>query len=147
MSREKQAAFTDRDRKAGEPMILPATVVGGEVGTFYMDFVLWNLQMDRSFPLSGLVDTGATYPQVPQHILEELGVERSDTVRFRLADGSSTELSLGHIFLEIQGRLRPVSVIFGSESSSVLLGALALEAFGLAADVSNQRLVPADVLL
>ena len=79
--------------------------------------------------------------------MEALGVERAETVKFRLADGSTTDLWLGHALLEIEGSIRSVDVIFGPEGGSVLLGALALEAFGLAADVSHQRLVSADVLL
>ena len=147
MSTENRPITPAREKLPGEKLILPGSTVGGEVGTFYVDFTLWNWQMERSHSLNGLVDTGATYPQVPASILEELGVERADTVAFRLSDGSRTELSVGHVFLELQGRFRPVSVVFGPEGSSVLLGKLALEAFGLAADVSNQRLVAADVLL
>ena len=115
------------------------------MGTFYVDFVLWDLQMDRSQSFNGLVDTGSTFPQAPASLLEELGIERTDTMRFRLADGSRTELSLGRVMLELQGQFRVVNVVFGPEGSSVLLGALALESFGLAADVSNQQLVPAEV--
>ena len=134
-------------KKPPEPkLIMPGSTIGGEVGTFFVDFILWNRQMERSITLNGLVDTGATFPQAPASVLEELGVERTDTVRFRLADGSITELWLGPASLEINGRMRSVDVIFGPEGSSILLGAFALEAFGLAADVSNKRLVPADIL-
>ena len=117
----------------------------GEVGTFYVDFVLWNLRMDRSRSLNGLVDTGSTFPQAPASLLEGLGIERTDSMRFRLADGSRTELSLGRVMLELDGSVTPIRIVFGPEGSSVLLGALALESFGLAADVSNQHLVPAEV--
>ena len=47
--------------------------------------------------------------------------------------------------LELRGEVRPINIVFGPEGGSVLLGALALESFGLAADVSNQQLVPAEV--
>ena len=138
-------ATDDRQKLPNEKPVLPGTTIGGEVGTFYVDFVLWDLQMDRSQSLNGLVDTGSTFPQAPASLLEGLGIERTDTMRFRLADGSRTELSLGQVMLELEGRLTPIKVVFGPEGSSVLLGALALESFGLAADVSNQQLVPAEV--
>ena len=145
MTTPNQVATDDRQKLLPEKPVLPGTTIGGEVGTFCVDFVLWNLQMGRSRPLNGLVDTGSTFPQAPASLLEELGIERTDSMRFRLADGSGTELSLGQVMLELPGEVRPISIVFGPEGSSVLLGALALESFGLAADVSNQQLVPAEV--
>ena len=145
MSTPKRTAADDRQKLPNEKPVLPGTSIGGEVGTFYVDFVLWNLQMDRSRPFNGLVDTGSTFPQAPASLLEELGIERTDSMRFRLADGSRTELSLGRVMLELEGRFAPIKIVFGPEGSSVLLGALALESFGLAADVSNRQLVPAEV--
>ena len=146
MTTESQPTAAPGAKLPGEKLILPGTTIGGEVGTFYADFVLWNWQMDRSQPLTGLVDTGATYPQAPASILDGLGVERADTVLFRLADGSGTERYIGRVVIELQGFARPVSVIFEPEDGSILLGALALEECGLAADVWNKRLVPADLL-
>ena len=146
MSTESRPKALAREQEPMEKLIMPGTTVGGKVGTFFVDFVLWNRQMDKSRTLNGLVDTGSTFPQVPSSTLDELGIERAETVRFRLANGSLTDLWLGHASLEINGRIRSVDVVFGPEGSNVLLGALALEAFGLAADVSNLRLVPADIL-
>ena len=140
-----QAQITEQQQPLVYPEILPGTTIGGEVGTFYVDFVLWNLQMNRSRSLNGLVDTGSTFPQAPASLLEELGIEPTDTMRFRPADSSRTELSLGQVMLELEGRFTPIRIVFGPEGSSVLLGALALESFGLAADVSNRQLVPAEV--
>ena len=116
------------------------------MGTFFVDFVLWDLRMEQSRILSGLVDTGATYPQAPASLLDQLGIERRDTVRFRLADGTPVDRFLGWVLIELEGLVRPMSIIFGPEGSSVLLGALALEECGLAADVRNQRLIAADIL-
>ena len=147
MSTENLPNTSTMKKLPGERLVLPGSTVGGEAGTFYVDFVLWNWQMDRFHALNGLVDTGATYPQAPAEILEELGVERYDTVRFRLADGSLTERSLGRAMINLEGIIRPVIIVFGPEGSSILLGALALEVCGLAANVTNRRLAPADVLL
>ena len=134
-----RTATDDRQRLQVEKPVLPGTTIGGEVGTFYVDFVLWNLQMDRSRSLNGLVDTGSTFPQAPASLLEELGIERTDSMRFRLADGSRTELSLGRVMLELDGSVAPIRIVFGPEGGSVLLGALALESFGLAADPARRK--------
>ena len=126
---------------------LPGTTVGGAVGTFYADFTLWGPDRIRSRTLNGLVDTGASYTMVSASILEELGVRRADTENFILADGSRREMSIGLVDMELDGRHRSVYVIFGPEDVKVLLGAMALEAFALAADAKNRRLIPGELTL
>ena len=128
-------------------LILPGTTVGGEVGTFSADFILWNADQTASRTLNGLVDTGASYTMVPASILEELGIEREDTETFNLADGSRRDYDLGFTRMELAGKRRRVAVIFGPENAGVLLGALALEMFALAADAKYRRLIPAVLTL
>lgn len=128
-------------------LILPGTTVGGEVGTFSADFILWNADQTVSRSLNGLVDTGASYTMVPASILEELGIEREDTETFNLADGSRRDYDLGFARMELDGKRRRVAVIFGPENAGVLLGALALEMFALAADAKYRRLIPAILTL
>lgn len=128
-------------------LILPGTTVGGEVGTFSADFILWNADQTVSRSLNGLVDTGASYTMVPASILEELGIEREDTETFNLADGSRRDYDLGFARMELDGKRRRVAVIFGPENAGVLLGALALEMFALAADAKYRRLIPAVLTL
>jgi hypothetical protein len=57
-------------------------------------------------------------------ILDELGIERFEARVLSLADGSQREFSLG-----------------------MLLGATALEAYGLAADAKNKKLIPGELTL
>jgi len=126
---------------------LPGTTVGGAVGTFYADFTLWNQDHTRSRTLNGLVDTGASYTLVPAAILEELGIERFETRTFTLADGSRRELALGWAEMELEARPGFVYVVFGDAGGKILLGATALEAYGLAADAKNRRLIPGELTL
>jgi clan AA aspartic protease len=137
-----------RERQAAEQwIILPGTTVGGEVGTFSVDFVIWNWNRTQSRTLNGLVDTGASYTLVPASILEELGIEREYSETFTLADGSKRELSVGRLDMELEGMTRNVYVVFGADGSRILLGAMALEAFALAADAKYRRLIPAELTL
>jgi clan AA aspartic protease len=117
------------------------------VGTFYVDFTLWSRDKTRSRSLNGLVDTGASYTQVPASILDELGIERFEARVLSLADGSQREFSLGWVEMELQGRPGFVYVIFGDEGGKMLLGATALEAYGLAADAKNKKLIPGELTL
>jgi clan AA aspartic protease len=147
MSAQNRLQASARDKLPGEKLILPGTTVGGDVGTFYVDFELCNMERTRRHAVNALVDTGASLTQVPASVLEELGIIPVETQRFILADGSRKEIPVGEARIELQSRFKTIDVIFGAEASNVLLGALALEAFGLAADARNSRLVPADMTL
>ena len=147
MSMTNRSGTAARELLPGEKLILPGTTVGGEVGTFYVDFTLWNRDMTDSLTLNGLVDTGASYTQVPASTLEELGIERERSRVFTLADGSKRELFIGLVRMGLQGENASVYVIFGDENGKILLGALALESFGLAADATIGRLIPGELTL
>ncbi|MYC28880.1 MAG: hypothetical protein F4X65_02165 [Chloroflexi bacterium] len=147
MSTENRAAAAFVKRLPVEELVLPATVVGGDLGTFYADFTLWSNDGTRSHTLNGLVDTGAFYPQVPALILEDLGIEREFSEVFRLADGTKLELDVGQVRIELEGQRRSVYAVFGPAGSSTLLGALALEIFALAIHARNEKFIPADLPL
>ena len=147
MDKASRKATAQEQRAPEEWIILPGTTVGGEVGTFYVDFVISNQDKTRSRTLNGLVDTGASYTLIPASILEELGIERVESRVFSLADGSRQELFVGWVEMELEGQTDQVSVVFGPNSSKILLGTMALETFALAADAQNHRLIPAELTL
>ncbi len=128
-------------------IILPGTTIGGEEGTFKVDFALRNRVDGRERTLNGLVDTGASYTVIPEHILDELGIPRDEIELFSLADGSVQELAIGWADMKLEGRTRSVYVVFGTSREKILLGAMALEAFALAADAKNHRLIRGELTL
>ena len=117
------------------------------MGTPYVDFTLWSMERSRSADVHALVDTGASLTQIPAPVLEELGIQHEEIQRFILADGSTREFPVGEARIELEGGFKTVSIVFGAAGSNALLGALALEEFGLAADARNRRLIPADMTL
>ena len=139
--------MTQKQRIEEDWIILPGTTIGGEVGTFRVDFTIRNRVDGRERTLSGLVDTGASYTVIPEHILDELGIPRDEIELFSLADGSVQELAIGWADMELEGRTRPVYVVFGTSRAKILLGAMALEAFALAADAKNRRLIRGELTL
>ena len=128
-------------------IILPGTTIGGEVGTFRVDFTIRNRVDGRERTLNGLVDTGASYTVVPEHILDELAIPRDEIELFSLADGSVQELAIGRAEMQLDGRIRDVYVVFGTSREKILLGAMALEAFALAADAKNRKLIRGELTL
>ena len=139
--------MTQKQDKHDDWIILPGTTIGGEVGTFRVDFTIRNRNTGQSRELNGLVDTGASYTIIPAGILDELGIEHDETELFSLADGSVQELDIGWADMVLEGRTRSAHVVFGTSPNKILLGAMALEAFALAADAKNHRLIRAELTI
>ena len=92
--------------------------------------------------IDALVDTGAAYTTVPVAILQRLGVTPHRQETFVLAGGRRVARPLGRAWVRINGREESTVVVFGDDSTPVLLGAHTLEGLSLAADPVNRRLVP-----
>jgi predicted aspartyl protease len=98
----------------------------------------------RFFEKEFWVDTGALYSFVPEDYLEKIGVEPIATRNLVLADGRQDTRLLGFCDLQIEGceGSIPCPVIFAPKGSLFLLGATALENFGVAADPVQKTLRP-----
>ena len=117
------------------------------MGTFYVALEIVSPSDDRSESLQALVDTGASYSWVPASVLQGLGVEPTIRFPFVLADGRRIERDMAEARVRLNGEERTTLVVFGDEGTQPLLGAYALEGFGLSADLVNRRLVPVPGLL
>ena len=90
--------------------------------------------------LDFLVDSGAIYSVVPSPVLQKLGIRPLGEQVFRLADGTKILRKKGGAFFRFGDKFGVADVIFGEEGDSTLLGALALEALGLALDPIRREL-------
>ena len=99
---------------------------------------------DQSFEEEFWIDTAALYSFVPEDCLERIGVEPSGKRNLILADGRHEARLLGFCNLQIEGLEGsiPCPVIFAPKGSLFLLGATALENFGVAVDPIQKRLKP-----
>ena len=90
------------------------------------------------------IDTGAMYSFVPEDFLERIGVEPSATRNLILADGRQDARLLGFCDFQIEGLEGniPCPVIFAPKGSLFLLGATALENFGVDVDPVQKKLKP-----
>jgi predicted aspartyl protease len=112
------------------------------MGTFNVRVQIRSLEGGRAEELEALVDTGSTYLSVPAPLLDSLGVSRVERRPFKLADGRLVGSDLGQVLLTIDGRAYAVPCLFAEPDSEPLLGAVALEIFGLAPDPVERRLIP-----
>lgn len=89
-----------------------------------------------------LVDTGPTWSLIPSEAARSLGVEPSETQSVKTADGRRLDLPLCEIRFTIDGRSLTTPCLVGASDAPALLGAVTLEAFGLAADPVQKTPVP-----
>jgi len=118
-----------------------------KLGFVKVRFGVFNpLAPERVVELEGVVDTGAVYSVVPRRLVEELEVKPLERRRFR-AFGGYIERDVGEVGVELLGRRRTVTAVFGEVDDVAVLGVTALEAFGLEVDPVKGTLREAEPLL
>ena len=126
--------------KLALPLYLNYT--GVEVGIFRHRVTILNAVSRQSAQVDCMVDTGSTYLWLPEDLLRSLGVQPTLKRQLRLATGQVIERLAAEVLVTLNGETLSVLCIFGEPGSDPLLGSLALEAFSLAVDPVNKRLVP-----
>ena len=111
------------------------------MGTFHWPMEIGPVDGSRFETVSAMVDTGATFSQVPGSFLTELGIVPSRIVVSQLADGTVVRDQVGEMRIRIDGREATSMVLFGEEGSPILMGSYALEGVVLAVDPYKECLV------
>ena len=120
------------------------------MGTFSHSITLLAASGDRTEALEALealVDTGAMFTVIPASVLERLDVRPLRTITVRFDDERAEEWGMGEVQAELNGRRTPIVCLFGPEDALPRIGTHALDAFLLAADPMEQKLVPKEALL
>ena len=113
------------------------------MGTFTVKVTLSHPEnRETQLGLDLLVDTGATWGLIPAEAARSLGVEPSETRPVRTADGRESDLPLGEVRFTIDGQGLTTPCLISGPGTPALLGAVTLEAFGLATDPVQKVLVP-----
>jgi predicted aspartyl protease len=90
------------------------------------------------------VDTGALYTFIPEGRLHQIGIAPLRTRELILADGRRDRRLLGEAVLTVSELEESLTcpVVFAPPGSLYLLGATALEIFGVEADPTTKQLKP-----
>lgn len=115
------------------------------MGMFQVAVTVMNPQdRTRVFHEKFWVDTGALYTFIPENRLEEIGIVPLRTRELILADGRHDRRLQGEAVLTIPELEESWTcpVVFAPPGSLYLLGATALENFGVQADPTTQQLKP-----
>ena len=102
------------------------------------------VERSRFFEENFWVDSGALYSFIPEGRLKEIGISPLRTRELILVDGRRDRRLLGEAVLTIPQLDESLTcpVIFAPADSLYLLGATALENFGVQADPTTQQLRP-----
>ena len=113
------------------------------MGTFTVPVTLVHPdQRERVIAIDLLVDTGATYSLLPAETVAELQLPTLEERPAELASGELVVYRLGEVRVRLDGREFSTIFVAGPPGCPALLGAVTLEAFGLAADPVHQQLFP-----
>jgi len=96
----------------------------------------------REVEVEALVDTGATPLYLKPTVIKKLGLERTDPVNSRTANGSLLSYKYEPVRLELMGRHDEFSVVEVPEEVPNLLGQVPLEVLDFVVDSRGQNLVP-----
>ncbi len=90
------------------------------------------------------VDTGALYSFVPEDFLEKIDFEIIENRSMVFADGRIGRCPFGIVNFEIEGFENKIAcpIVAGTKGSMFLLGATALENFGVEVDTVSKTLHP-----
>ena len=90
------------------------------------------------------VDTGALYSFIPEDRLKSIGIKSLHTRELILADGRRNRRHLGEALFTLHELNETLTcpVIFAPSNSLYLLGATALENFGVDVDPAEKKLKP-----
>jgi predicted aspartyl protease len=92
--------------------------------------------------LDALVDTGAIYLSLPQHMIDRLGLQRYGTRRSRTFGGDLQDFDMyGVVRLTVQARERCMEVAALPDAYPVLIGKLPLEMLDWVVDPKGQKLI------
>jgi predicted aspartyl protease len=115
------------------------------MGMFQVKVTVANQQApERSFLEPFWVDTGALYSFAPEDRLHAIGIVPKFARDFVFADGTKDRRLVGEATFSIEGTDESITclVVFGPPGSLLLLGATALENFGVQADPTTQKIAP-----
>ena len=97
---------------------------------------------ERSLEADLLVDTGASYILLPPDLVARLGLATPYERRAMLASGERVTYRVGEVRIRVGDEERTTVFLACPPGCRALLGAVALEEFGLAVDPRAGRLMP-----
>ena len=94
-----------------------------------------------------LIDSGAMYSLLPEHIWKAIGLEPRSHMEFSLSDGTAVRLPVSECVISLpQGERHSPVILADPGDVQALLGVVTLEEMGLVFDPFHQSLYPMKTL-
>ena len=125
-----------------KPDVAAGSVIGGDPSAvFNAPITLYSDDGKTCRTVAGAVDTRVQYSVFPAGILRELGIAPQSKRRCRLPCGTLADLPSARPRVTLNGKSGRQVVLFGQDSSQIIIGQSALIGLALAADPQNKRFV------
>jgi predicted aspartyl protease len=112
------------------------------MGDVYATLGIWAADGSYLRNLRVQADTGASYSQLPNELLREMGWTPTQAPRpSTLADGSEVAVELGEVKVRYNGDDLTRIFVFGEEKCRPLMGSDTLQGFGLGVDPVNHTVM------
>ena len=117
------------------------------MAAFHQPIALGPKDGSRFQQVIAAVSPESSYTVMPSPLLEMLGIDPEWTDVLQEPGGGEKEHSLAEVRVRLDDRERTTICVFGKVDATPILGKYTLDAFGLALDEANSRLVPAPLSL
>lgn len=109
----------------------------------YVECMLGKLRLEdvRSVEVEALVDTGATFPALPEGKVKELGLPAIGEHPAETAEGAGRIKLAAHAIIRIEDRISEAPVMIRPEGTTPLIGVVALEQMGYRVDPTTGKLI------
>jgi len=109
----------------------------------YVEYLLDKRKLEdvRSAEVEALVDTGATFPALPNDKVKELGLPAIGEHPAETAEGTRKVKLAAHAIVRIEDRISEAPVMIRPESTTPLIGLVALEQMGYKVDPTTGKLI------
>ena len=94
-----------------------------------------------------LVDSGASYSLLPEHVWQAIELQPTREIEFRLADGSQMVRRVSECHIALEAGQSNTPVILGEPGDQALLGVITLEEIGLVLNPFSRTLHHMRVLM
>lgn len=95
----------------------------------------------RRIEIESLVDTGATYPALPEDLIRKLGLTFLKEIDGEVAGGPAKLRLYGLAIVQIEDRIAGCPVIERSKGTTPVIGVVALEQMGFRVDPVTGKLI------
>jgi len=95
----------------------------------------------RGVEVEALVDTGATFPALPEEIIAELALPSLGEHQAETAEGATRVELVANAIIKIEDRIAQSPIIKRPRGTTPLIGVVALEQMGYRVDPATGRLI------